>query len=96
MTFAPSTMSFKVVSSPERLLEPNAFVARRVISARTCTAISMFFFLFLFEDTEERVLAWRTEPLREVSTEFGVIWKALRATVGQMFDAIDNAAASMT
>ena len=53
------------------------------------------------EGTEERVLAWRTEPLRcethcrEVSTEVRVNWKALRAMVGQIFDAIDNAAANM-
>ena len=62
-------------------------------------AISMMF--FFFEGTEERVLAWRTEPLRceihfrEVSIEVRVIWKAPRATVGQMFDVIDKAAASM-
>ena len=53
------------------------------------------------DGTDEHVLAWRTEPLCceihycEVSTEVRVIWKALRATVGQMFDAIDKAAASM-
>merc|ERR1711991_639309 len=53
------------------------------------------------EGTEERVLALRTEPLRceihcrEVSTEVRVNWKAPRATVGQIFDAIDKAAANM-
>merc|ERR1712065_30987 len=53
------------------------------------------------EGTEERVLALRTEPLRceihcrEVSTEVRVNWKAPRATVGQIFDAIDKAAANL-
>jgi hypothetical protein len=53
------------------------------------------------EGTEERVLSLRTEPLRceihcrEVSTEMRVNWKAPRATVGQIFDAIDKAAANM-
>merc|ERR1719328_428667 len=53
------------------------------------------------EGTEERVLSLRTEPLRceihcrEVSTEVRVNWKAPRATVGKIFDAIDKAAANM-
>ena len=54
------------------------------------------------EGTEERVLALRTEPLcceihcREVSIEVRVNWKALRAMVGQIFDAIDKAEANMS
>ena len=47
-------------------------------------------------------LAWRTEPqrceihCREVSTEVRVNWKVLRVMVGQIFDAIDKAAANMS